>query len=272
MLETVKREISAKVVVVAFIILTVWWLALQFMNLPNESHENQLWAAVYGLIGLWGGLWGIAISRKWGGLQSVMGKSILLFSVGLLFQEIGQLSYSFYIYYLDIEVPYPSIGDFFFYATIPLYTAAVLYLAKASGVKVSLQSFRNKLQAIAIPGGMLAFSYFMFLQEYSFDMSEPLKTTLDFVVPLGQAIYISLAILTFTLTKGILGGLMKTKVLLILFALVVQYVADWTFLYQASREIWYAGGINDYMFLCAYFIMTIALIQLKTVSNNLSSE
>jgi len=35
-------------------------------------------------------------SRKWGGLRSVMGKAILMFSLGLVAQEFGQLSYAFY--------------------------------------------------------------------------------------------------------------------------------------------------------------------------------
>jgi hypothetical protein len=272
MFETVKKEVSAKVVVVFFAILAIWWVILRFSNLPNDSNQNQLWAAVYGLIGLWGGIWGVLISRRWGGVKSVMGRSILFFAIGLLFQEVGQLSYSFYIYYLDIEVPYPSVGDFFFYGTIPLYIIATIYLAKASGVKISLKSFINKLQAVIIPLAMLALSYFVFLQEYEFDWSEPVKTFLDFAVPFGQAIYISLAILTYTLTRGILGGLMKSKVLLILFALSVQYLADWTFLYQASVETWYAGGINDFMYMCAYFLMTLGLLQLKTVSSNLSAD
>jgi hypothetical protein len=194
-----------------------------------------------------------------------MGKSIFFFSLGLLFQEIGQITYSSYIYFLHIPVPYPSIGDLFFYGTIPLYIAAVIYLAKASGIHISLRSFENKLQAILIPLGVLTFSYLMLLQNYIFDWSNPLKTVLDFVVPFGQAIYISLAILTHTLTKGILGGLMKNKVLTILFALLIQYMADWTFIYQASRGTWYAGGIDDYMFLCAYFLMTLGLLQLGNI-------
>lgn len=272
MIETVKKETSAKVIFVVFILLTVWWIVLRFMNLPTDSEQNQLWAAVYGLIALWGGISGILISRKWGGTHSVMGKSMLLFAIGLLFQEIGQIIYSSYIYFFKIDIPYPSIGDLFFYGTIPLYIIGIIYLAQASGVRILKQSITQKVQAILIPLGMLLFSYYFFLQGYEFDWSQPLKIFLDFVVPFGQAVYISLAILTYMLTKRVLGGVMKNKVLFILIALIVQYVADWTFLYQASRGTWYAGGINDYMYLVAYFLMTLGLLQLNTILTNLKKE
>ena len=45
-------------------------------------------------------------------------------------------------------------------------------------------------------------------------------------------------------------------------ALVGQYVADFTFLYQSSRGTFVGGGIDDYLYLFSYFLMSVALIQL----------
>jgi hypothetical protein len=265
MWETIKEQWSAKLVLVFFISFTVWWIILRLMNVANDSNYNQFFTTTYGLVALLGGILGLTVAKQWGGFHSIMGKGIGLFALGLLFQEIGQIAYSYYIYFLHIEVPYPSFGDLFFYGTIPLYIGAVIYLARASGIHISLRSIRNKLQGILIPIGVLLFSYFVFLQGYKADWSNPLKVFIDFGVPFGQAIYISLATLTFTLTRNILGGAMKSRILFILFALLAQYIADWTFLYEANRGIWYPGGVNDFMFLCAYFLMTFGLIQLKTV-------
>jgi hypothetical protein len=265
MVSTIKGNLVAKIVLSLFVLFSVWWISLGFMHLPKDSNANQLFAGVYGSIALIGGISGMVISRKWGGIRSVMGKSIFFLALGLLFQEIGQIAYSSYIYFFHIPVPYPSIGDLFFYGTIPLYIIAIMYLAQASGMHISLRSFRNKLQAVLIPLIILAFSYFIFLQNYKFDWSSPIKIIIDFGAPLGQAIYISLAILTYILTKNMLGGLMRNKVLVILFALFVQYAADWTFIYQANRGTWYAGGIDDYLYLCAYFLMTFGLLQFKNI-------
>ena len=86
---------------------------------------------------------------------------------------------------------------------------------------------------------------------------------LDFGYPLGQALYVSLALLTYLLSTKTLGGIMKNKVLLILFALAVQYAADYNFLSQAYAETWRNGGYGDAIYLLAYFLMALGLIQLK---------
>lgn len=268
MIETVKKEWQAKVAVILFLILTIWWLILRFISQPGDLNQ-QLFAAIYGVMAAWGGFWGLKISQKWGGIKSVMGKAITMFSLGLFAQEFGQLAYSFYIYYLKIDVPYPSLGDVGYFASIPFYIYGVLLLAKASGIKVSLRSFKNKLQAILIPVGILILAYYLFLQGYEFDWSKPLTIFLDFGYPMGQAIYISLAILTYYLSRNVLGGIMKSKILFILFALLAQFISDFTFLYQASKEIWYAGGINDYSYLVSYLLMTLGLLQFETVLTKL---
>lgn len=260
MKETIKKEIQAKIALILFLLYTIWFIDFHLFTAQGGS-QRDWFSVTYGIMAIWGSFWGFIIAKKWGGIKSIIGKAIIFFTVGLGFQELGQLAYTYYIYHLGIEVPYPSIGDLFFYGTIPLYIIGIIYLAKSSGMRISKLSLIHKSQAIIIPLGLLLLSYFFFLKGYKFDWSHPLKVFLDFAVPLGQAIYISLAILTYTFTKGVLGGLMKNKVLFILFALCMQYVADWTFLYQASKGIWYAGGINDYMYLVAYFVMTLGLLQ-----------
>lgn len=269
-LTVVENEWAAKVALIFFILLSLWWVYLNFIgNFPDDS-QKQLFAAVYGLMALWGAIWGFLISRQWGGYKSIIGKAIIFFSLGLFAQEFGQLAYSYYIYYLHIEVPYPSLGDIGYFSSILFYIYGVVLLAKASGVRIFSSSLGSKLQAVIIPLIILSASYWMFLRDYSFDWSNPLKIFLDFGYPLGQSIYISLAVLAFLLSRKILGGLMRNKILFILAALFVQYVADYTFLYQSSRGLWKVGEINDLVYLIAYLVMASALFQLKTVANNLS--
>ena len=272
MWETIRKEWQAQVGIVIFLLLTSWWLIGLLSPDKFSTRYFGDFPSIYGMMALWGGIWGVYVSQNWGGFRSVMGKAILMFSLGLFAQEFGQLAYAYLAFYQKIEVPYPSIGDIGYFGSIPLYIYGTFLLARASGVQINLRSFAHKLQAVLIPLVILFLGYLLFLQGYVFDWSDPVKIFLDFGYPLAQAIYISLALLTYLLSRGTLGGVMKSKILFILFALSIQFLADYTFLYQSSRGIWSVGGINDYMYLISYLLMTLGILQLLTVYKDLKHE
>lgn len=249
---------------IVFLIFTVWWALLRFEVEPFGLN-GDVFSDTYGVLALLGGFTGLYVSKKWGWTKSTLGKSLLAFSAGLLAQAFGQFVYSMYFFFLHTEVPYPSIGDIGYFGSVLLYIYGIFLLAKVSGAKLSLQLISSKFLALVIPLAILVASYVFFLKGYVFGESSTLATLLDFGYPLGQAIYISLAILTFMLSRKILGGIMRGRILFVLFALVVQYVADFTFLYKASRETWVAGGVSDFLYLVSYLVMTLALIMIGKV-------
>lgn len=248
---------------VLFIILSIWWVIVitQF----NQYKFLVVFSSVYGVMSLVGGIFGLFISRQWG-FKSVIGKTVLMFSIGLLAQEFGQLVYSYYNLFRNIEVPYPSIGDIGFFGSILFYIYAALLLAKTSGVKIKFHSFRQTIQSILFPIAILIVGCLLVLPGYQADWSNPLKIFLDVAYPLGEAIYISIAILTYTLSKRKLDGLMKNKILFLLSALFFQFLCDYLFLYQESHGLWHVGGFNDFTYLTSYFLMTLALLQLSNKS------
>lgn len=264
MLEDLKKEWKSQVAVILFIVLTSWWIAL-FLSGSKESFNNYLFGATYGVMAIWGGVWGAIAARKWGFTRSVIGRALVMLSLGLLCEEFGQLVFSYYNLFVHITIPYPSLADLGFFGVIPFYSYGVFLLAQASGIKFTLRTVMGKMQMIIIPLGMLAVSYVLFLNGYQFDFSNPLKIFLDFAYPLGDAIYISLAILTYSLSRRLLGGIMRNKVLFLIGAFVLQYAADFNFLYQNSKGNWINGGYGDYLYLVAYFTMALGLIQFKTV-------
>lgn len=271
MIKTLFREWQAKLAFLIFFVFTIWWLSLQ-LSRNIESPYFDYFASTYCIMAIWGGFWGIKIAQKWGGYKSIMGKAIIFFSLGLFAQAFGQLAYSYYVMIKQIEVPYPSIGDLGYFGSIPLYIAGISYLAHASGISISLRSFRNQIAALVLPALILIVTYLIFLKDYTVDWSNPLTVLLDFGYPLGQSIYIAFALLTYLLSRSILGGKMKKRVILILLALCVQYCADFVFLYQANTGTWLAGGINDFMYFFGYFIMALGLLQLCTVYKELRTN
>ncbi len=270
MSEIIKNAWQAKGTIVLFFLLTLWWILDPIILGQNHKRVFGDFASIYFLMAVWGGIWGIITTMKWGGLKSLMGKAIFMFSLGLFAQAFGELAYAYYSFIMQVkEVPYPSLGDLGYFGSIPLYIYGTLLLAKASGTNIKLKSLGHKLQAIIIPFIMLTIGYVLFLRGYEFDWSNPLKVFLDFGYPLAQAIYISLAILTYLLSKGILGGIMKSKILIILFALLIQFLSDYNFLYQVSRGEWITGGYGNFLYLSAYFLMTLGIIQFNTVYKKL---
>lgn len=266
MWETIRHEYKAKVALALFLFYTFWFVIIHLL-LPSDHFLYHYYGVFYGIIAVWGGIWGIVIARKWGGFKSIMGKALLLFSFGLFAQEFGQIAYSYYIFVLHVDIPYPSIGDIGFFGTIPFYIYGAYLLGKASGVRFTLNSLQNKLQALLIPALMVAVAYILFLRYYSFDLSTPLETFLTYGYPLGQAVYISLGILTYSLTRGLLGGVMKSKVLFLILAFGAQFLADYAFLY--FQELYYPGSPIDYLYTLAYFLMAIGIMQFETAYNKL---
>ena len=263
-MKTELKKTNFIITTVVFIFFLLFWIYNNTMA-ASESMSFDYFSDSYGLVALIGSIIGFSVSKKWGGFQSVMGKAVSFFSLGLLFQSLGQFTYSYYYLVLLADVPYPSLGDFFYFGSIPLYIFAISNLAKASGVKLSMKAFGNKLMSVILPVVMLIASYLFFLRGYELDFEFPLVIFLDFGYPFGQAIYVSLAILTYLLCNKVLGGMMRNKVLFILVALVVQYFADYTFLYQNNRDMWTPSGSNELIYLVAYYLMAIGLIRLENV-------
>lgn len=242
----------------------LWWVVINFVIRDPDTNNNlnQAFAALYGLMALLAGIIGLFASRKWGGRKSLVGRALLFFALGALAQEFGQLAYSFYLYALKVPVPYPSVGDIGYFGSVLFYIYAGVQLARAAGVSFSLKQRSQQVIAIVLPLALLVASYAFFLQDYTFDFSSvgaALTVFLDFGYPFGQALYIGIALITFLLSARLLGGVMKRKILLVLFALLVQYVADFWFLFAAKEGTFYTAGVNDFLYLVAYTVMAFAL-------------
>lgn len=257
------------VTVAAFVILSLWWLVI-YLGGTTDAWINHAFGFTYGGFSVWGGLIGLLTARKWGGFSSLIGKSIIFLSLGLLMQAFGQYSFWFYNVFLHTDVPYPGIPDIGFFGSIPLYIYGAYLLFKSSGSRFALTSLTNKSQAVVIPLLMLSAGYYLFLRDYEVDFSAPLNVILDFGYPLGQAIYISIAILTFNLSRKILGGVMKLPILVLLIAFIAQFIAEYSFVY--FQESFFPASFIDYLYLTAYFLMSFGLIYFKAVADQLGRE
>jgi hypothetical protein len=263
----------AGILIFIFAALTIWWILLDpSSTLDTLQYKKQVWGASYQILALIGGLYGLFIARNWGGLKSYVGKSVFFFSLGLLFQVLGQTVYSFYNLYYQTNALYPSLGDVGFFGTIPLYFLGAYYLTKASGIKASLKSVGNKVLLVIIPLLIFSAQYYLYLRHYSFDLTTPIKTLLDYGYPLGDALNLSMAILAFLLCVRMLGGVMKTPMLSLIFAFFMQYVADIYFFYQANNDLYFSGNFADFLYAFSYLAMALALTQMVIVYRHIRAN
>lgn len=260
-----KLQILATAVFIGFI---GWWLSFQHV-IEDQGLSVQWFGGTYGIMALIGAVVGFFASRKWGGFKTVLGRALMFFSLGLLAQEVGQLIYTYYIYGAQVQIPYPSWGDVAYFGSVLLYIYAALLLAKTTGIQTSLKNNFYKVVAFLVPVILLGISYFVFLYHHEYDSSHPLTVFLDFGYPMGQATYIALAITAYLLSRKLLGGVMKTAILLVILALFLQYISDFVFVYQSSRDTYLAGKYADLLYLIAYFATTTAMIRFYTTYNSL---
>jgi hypothetical protein len=248
------------IAVVLFIAITGWYLYIHSFELSITERLRQAWGSVYQAMALFGCIIGFMASRKWDGYRSLIGKAIIFFSIGLLLQSFGQSVDSYYNFFANATIPYPSLGDIGFMGSVIAYIGGAWLLLKATGFQVSAKSLNKKLTAIIIPLIILISSYLLFLHGYVFDWSNPIKVILDFAYPLGQAIYISIVLIAYLTSINYSLGAMKWPLFFLLIALAFQYLADFTFLYQANAGTWHVGGANDFLYFVSYFLMSLALL------------
>ncbi len=260
--KTAIHETTFKVSCLLFLVFSIWWIILHLFD--ASATQILIWADLYHVTALFGAIAGLVISKKWGGFKSMLGRAIFMFSIGLLCESFAQSAGSYLAWKLG-TVPYPSLSDVGAFGALIFYAVAVILLAKASGVHVSLRSYKGKLLAVIIPLLFLGASFAIFLRSYQFDWSQPLTTFLDIGYPLGEAFYVSMAILAYLLSRKVLGGVMKVPTLFFIAALISEYIADFLFLYDSHAGTYVVGAFNDLLFVVSYSLMAISLIQLGVV-------
>ena len=238
----------------------------------NQGLSVQRFGYTYGLMALVGAIIGFITARQWGGFRTVLGKALMFFALGLFAQEAGQLIFTYYNYVSKIQIPYPSWGDVAYFGSTLSYICGGVFLAKAAGVKFSLKTNRYKIIAILVPAILLAISYWVFLHNHQYDWHKPLTVFLDLGYPIGDATYISLAITAYLLSRKLLGGIMRAGIIVVMLALFLQYISDFTFLYQSNRGTYLGGQFDDLFYFISYFVMTAAMIKFYMTYSELRSR
>lgn len=263
------RSRFVQILLTFYLVILLWWTKINLLGIVWFENEIYLFGFMYALIAIGGAINAFRISKHWGGFESLIGKCIIFLGAGLLGQWFGQTVWSYYNVIAQVEIPYPSIADIGFFSIIPFYSLAMIYLAKAAGSKYTLQDGVGKVITLLIPIIMVSISYILFLKDLEIDFLRFWETLLNFGYPFGEAVFISLALTTYTLSNCILGGTMRNKIIAIILAFTFQYITEYTFLYTAAAGTYTNAGIVDLMYATSFTIMAIGIAWFKNNEENI---
>ena len=206
---------------------------------------------------------GLKKAKSWGLFKSSMGKSIIFLSAGLLTWAIGEFIWSYYNFFLNADVPYPSWADASFIISWPLWTIGIFYLGHATGAKFGLRNIGGKVFLGIVPIITFIVSYYFLVtvaRGGSLTTGDgPFKIFFDIAYPLWDVIILTFALLIYGLSFKYLGGKYKWPVLVTLFGFVVNYIADFGFSYTTTVGTFYNGCWVDLMFTSAMFFLSFGV-------------
>lgn len=222
-----------------------------------------IFAFLYGLIPLYGGIIGLQKSRKWGMFGSKMGKAVFFLSLGLFTWGFGELIWSYYNFFLNQDIPYPSLADASFILSWPLWGIGTFYLSHATGVKYGLKKISGRFQLVILPIIAAAISYYLLVVvarggSFTFEGGFA-KVFFDLAYPIGDVVILTMAFLVYGLSFQYLGGRFKFPVLVLLSGFVVNYMADFGFSYTTTTGSFYNGSWVDLLFATAVFLLSFAI-------------
>src|SRR3989344_129655 len=186
-----KLSNSSKIIISLFLLTIVFWIGLFFI-VDDELLENlrRFTQIPLIIIPLVGGLFGLKNAFTWGGMKSVLGRSVLGISLGLIAWAGGMVIWNYYLFFTDIEVPYPSLADAIFILSWPLWTYGLLQLSRAIGVRFALKNLSSKKNIFFISGIAILLSVYLLFgvaRDWGVSFSElNIKLFFDIFYPVGS--------------------------------------------------------------------------------------
>ena len=232
----------------------------------NTDNVNYWYSFIFGLIPLFGGLVGMYQSRIWGGLKSILGKSVFFFSLGLALWGFGESIWSYYNFFRAEPAPYPSVADVGFAPSIFFWILGTFFLASASGAMFALRKSKAaKISATLLLVVLSGVAYHMLVNVARGGVLVPegetsLKTVLDIAYPLGDFLALIFAVTVFALSRKYLGGLYRFAIACLLVGLGLMYFGDFMFSYTTTIGTFYNANLGDLLLATGTFAMTFGIL------------
>lgn len=266
---------SSKLLSLFYICLVIWWITIYLRGI-SETTENYLYSFVYGFIPLIWGVVGLRTSFLWGGFKSLTGKSLSFLSLGMLVWATGNMIWAYYNLILKIPVPYPSLADYVFILSFPLWAIGMFFLSRVTGAALSLRRIKGRIALFTIPILVITVSYYLLFVVARGGVIDTqggsLKLFLDIAFPAWDVVILTLALLVFGLSFNYFGGKFKWPIIILLLGFGVNYVTDFSFSYTTTLGTFFVGSWVDLLFATAQFLIALGITLISPQSTMESSS
>ena len=256
---------SIQKVFLSYLVLLIFFWFWLYLNNQTSGIYNYLYSFLFSLVPLIGGIIAMFQSKNWGSFESSVGKAVFFIGLGIFLWGAGSMVWSYYNFFAQVEIPYPSLADLGFAPSIFFYGLGVIYLSKATGAKFGLRNKFAKIFTTITPFIILLVSYYVLVIVARGGVIVPegetsLKILLDIAYPLGDFIGLTIAIIISGLSFKYLGGNFKFDIYSILLGLGVMFIADTIFSYTTTVGSFYNADFGDLVLTLGLFLITFGVL------------
>lgn len=170
----------------------------------------------------------------------------------------------FYFNVSGIEIPYPSLADFFFLLFYPTNAYLLLCLTRHTQPPWTLSTWSTLLLLILVFGGLI----FVFLStNLDFSLSLPVLI-LNLTYPLCDAILAALGV-TLLRHQPTLG---YRYLFLFVFAYIFIAIADVIFSLHSTGGLYWNGNFVDLIYATSYFILALGVYYFPALTATAASD
>lgn len=246
-------KIHFKILLIFLVLLIFYHLFLYSID-KHDTIWNDLYGPISALIYLYGAIYGYtqAVRYKLGGH---IAKAVYFFSSGALTYSIALFIWGYLVLFpfQDIELPYPSIADYFYLTFAILGTIGLLITLKIYNFHITktktLLSAVGLIASVLITGQLIGFPEFASDEGFSVSIMNNAYIFSDILV-------CWLAITTLIIARG-----RMTRVLqLVTLSFFTQFIGDMIYTKQINIDTFWDGSISDFFFSLSGMFISFTII------------
>ncbi len=251
--------------ILLFLITAGLWLIVRIRH-TTDAQVNYYFSLFLGVLPFVASFKGFIAAKRWGGLSSILGKSVGALSAGLFFWGGGELIWSYYNLIAKVAAPYPSLADASYVLGYIALILSALFLVKLSGVNLYLKKRPSLwgLVVFVVIATTLASYYLLVVVARQgtllSDSSDKLKVFLDIFYPFADLLALTVATVIAIIAGKYVGGKLRQPIILVILGLATMYAGDVIFGYTTTKGTFYNADWGDVVLLLGMTILSSAVV------------